>query len=586
MSKTKLKINQNGYSALLLIVGVVVLVFLLVVSTVPFSNQLMSSFFPKNTSQAASGCQFLSVQKNQNINNFATDLYTWYDSDCKIRSAAMASNMVQDPFGHWGGVLSRYTYDLGGNIRTIVSNNGDHPGFGEVVSHFGNGAYVSNWDRGVSFKTAFQGAHHAIHEYKFRLNLEGPVDATVQWFFASGRDHPIYAITYDSRPAGQNVAEGDSRSPYGDLEFDGAIGSNMDGVGWGDHFKFRTLTSPVTEQTGWNYNIPNTVPYVVEWINNNDAEQGLVQTQTWQQQDAGGYWLYGQWGTNHPNGPMPESWNWPYQLNQYELPFTTASKRMAWGTNYGAVGQTQYSALGDTKTLSGYPFLSYSVYLVLDKHSKNPVNTQVTEIENIQRTSLTASTGVVVTSGPGGVGRTDSVIYQPVGYNQIFGTWEVRADNTNKAVFTVNPSNTALKNPIFVVRNYTLAVVPQSILINGVLKQANVDYFPSVDLVSQALWITLNDNISTLTTISIGMDPSSTPAASASSEVSIAPSPTPLASVTPGDIDGNGRVNIFDYNLLLTDFGVTFGIGLRSDINKNGRVDIFDYNILLTNFGK
>ena len=69
-----------------------------------------------------------------------------------------------------------------------------------------------------------------------------------------------------------------------------------------------------------------------------------------------------------------------------------------------------------------------------------------------------------------------------------------------------------------------------------------------------------------------------------------APSPQPSPSARkPGDIDGNNRVDIFDYNQLLTDFGKT-GADLISDIEKSGtslnRVDIFDYNLLLSNFGK
>jgi hypothetical protein len=62
------------------------------------------------------------------------------------------------------------------------------------------------------------------------------------------------------------------------------------------------------------------------------------------------------------------------------------------------------------------------------------------------------------------------------------------------------------------------------------------------------------------------------------------PSPSPSPSLA-GDVDGNGKVNIFDYNAILSDFGKT-GTNLASDLNKNGRVDIFDYNIVLSNFGK
>ncbi len=60
-------------------------------------------------------------------------------------------------------------------------------------------------------------------------------------------------------------------------------------------------------------------------------------------------------------------------------------------------------------------------------------------------------------------------------------------------------------------------------------------------------------------------------------------SPLPSA-VKLGDLDVDNDVDIFDYNILLTDFGKT-GTS-PADIDKNGKVDIFDYNTLLTNFGK
>lgn len=66
-----------------------------------------------------------------------------------------------------------------------------------------------------------------------------------------------------------------------------------------------------------------------------------------------------------------------------------------------------------------------------------------------------------------------------------------------------------------------------------------------------------------------------------SGDCSAVPSSTPAK---PGDIDRNNKVDIFDYNILLTDFGKTGN--LPADIDKNGKVDIFDFNILLTNFGK
>lgn len=59
-------------------------------------------------------------------------------------------------------------------------------------------------------------------------------------------------------------------------------------------------------------------------------------------------------------------------------------------------------------------------------------------------------------------------------------------------------------------------------------------------------------------------------------------SPTPASK--PGDINGDGKVDIFDYNIMIFQFGQSGNFA--ADINKDGKVDIFDYNILVQNFGK
>lgn len=64
------------------------------------------------------------------------------------------------------------------------------------------------------------------------------------------------------------------------------------------------------------------------------------------------------------------------------------------------------------------------------------------------------------------------------------------------------------------------------------------------------------------------------------------PSPSTPAQKT-GDVDGDSDVDIFDYNLLLSNFNRTGASGFSTaDIIKNGSIDIFDYNALLANFGK
>jgi hypothetical protein len=53
---------------------------------------------------------------------------------------------------------------------------------------------------------------------------------------------------------------------------------------------------------------------------------------------------------------------------------------------------------------------------------------------------------------------------------------------------------------------------------------------------------------------------------------------------TPGDVDKNGKVDIFDYNTLKSNFGKT-NCDNTADIDLNCKVDIFDYNTLKGNFG-
>ncbi len=65
------------------------------------------------------------------------------------------------------------------------------------------------------------------------------------------------------------------------------------------------------------------------------------------------------------------------------------------------------------------------------------------------------------------------------------------------------------------------------------------------------------------------------------------PTPTPKGTYSPRDIDRNGKVDIFDYNILFSDFGKTGTPGfVASDINRDGKVNMVDYTILVRNFGK
>ncbi len=60
------------------------------------------------------------------------------------------------------------------------------------------------------------------------------------------------------------------------------------------------------------------------------------------------------------------------------------------------------------------------------------------------------------------------------------------------------------------------------------------------------------------------------------------PSPSPSK---VGDIDNSAKVNILDYNILLSNFGKS-GAEIEGHLDNNNVVNIFDYNLLLSNFGK
>jgi hypothetical protein len=451
----------------------------------------------------------------------ATDVFTWQDSQCQPRTAAMARDNR--------GYLRQTTYQVDGTTRTVTGTgvNGWN-GFGFIVNHgMSNGAGTPG---PTGYSALYVGDHHAIYQYQSNVGTSIPV--TRQWLIATGRDHPLFAVTFDT--SGRTPPVGaDTRTPYGDMAFDGDenfSSSVIDGVGWGEHYKFVTTKAPLTLNSTWDYSQKNLVPYCMEWRNSPDAEMGLVQSQTYLQHDAGGYWEYSSWGKNSSTqvlakdsttgavvqmGLMPISWNWPYQLNQYELCYpnadtcldnTTGSHRIAWGTNYGAVGGAvaagTYPALGDAKQLQAQPGQSYSVFVVLGKHSTNVVLQQMHEVEVVQGTAITATVGTVVTSGPAGVGRTDTITYQPAGYDPIYSTWNITAA-ANKAAFSVTVASDAIADPIVVIQGFTGAAVP-AITVDGVAATADKDFFASLDATGQKLWITFRPGWSGTHQITVG----------------------------------------------------------------------------------
>jgi hypothetical protein len=414
------------------------------------------------------------------IGGYNTDRYTWSDGACAHRSAALVRNDASDPGGSHGGYLRQLVWSRNGTDVTATGTGANGwNGWGYVVNHYASTS-DSSMGRTGTYRTVLAGAHHAIHEFKVRVQPGGPVDATLRWFFATGRTNPVVSVSYDVTPAGPNAVAADTRAPYGDLAFEGSSGA-IGGVEWGDKYRFLTTGGgPETSADAWDYTQPNIVPFVRMWSQSTDAEMGAVQTQSWDQRPAGGDYGGGVlgsacWGKTSatkgsgcvPSGwTMPQDWLWPFQLNQYELPYTNASHRLAWGATYGAVGSSSYSAFG--KTLSGYPSMSYAVFMVVGPKSSTSTLQQVTAVEHLLSATVTGAT-----------------------YEPLTASWTAAAGTS----VTVAPATgTTVETPVFHFTGFTASAVTQ-VTLSGHVLNAGSDYFATVDAATQSLWITLNGTV-------------------------------------------------------------------------------------------
>ncbi|MBT9100198.1 hypothetical protein KFZ76_21065 [Methylovulum psychrotolerans] len=509
----------------------------------------------------AGGCQALAVDSGaanagKPINGFLNDQYTWSDSACKPRNVALALNDASK-----GGNAKQFTYTLpNGTIRTVNPSSNGAAGFGYVVAHLSNPSFAAAYGKddsplgsgsGATSNKLFVGNHHAIHEYTLNyvrygltqaaltnLSIEpwtwiyGPADPNrqyvtvynmpvrIHWMLATGRNYPVWSVTFDLSQIPNHAVDSDFRAPYGDMNVEGGTGADVvGGVGWGDKYVFASAGKPFTMNNAWDYSQLNQgAPYDYLWTSSTDAEMGLAGTQLIANQNAGGYNNYqaqvwrgktsanmGQLCINDQgagpgyNHKMPCTSDWAYQLVQYSVANaaqTTSNKRLAWGADWGSLGNGSFIGINGYG-VHGWPKVSYSTYIVLDPHSAKPTQAIAKQAKTISLTSLTTSIGTVRTKGVAGVGRSDNQTYSPVGYSPIYGTWELDAANNNVLLYfgVSNTAPTTLDMPIIVAHNYTLVTPPVQITLDGVALVADTDYFVSVRPAQSELWVTLNKKL-------------------------------------------------------------------------------------------
>lgn len=439
----------------------------------------------------------LTIQKNVTVGTKNCDVVTWTDSNGRQRSVSLV-RADGDHAGYVGGYIQRYTYYIDSTLKTGLAWDQAQEGvsgLGCAVNHHSGASTSKANSTNATTGFVFEGANHCL--WRFHSTYSGAgntVGLTIDWFISNGRNDVLWAVSYDA--TGQSTFNWDARGPYFQFDWDGDgqfYAGQISGIRWGDQYRFRTTTY-AANNSAWDYSQLNVVPYMSLYKNAalGNVEAGVVQTQPWTVQDAGGYWWaqshWGQTGTG-----MMENWNCPFQLNAYEGANGYEGEKMAWGTNFGFVGNPQYDRLDYVKQV-GSPHQGYSTYIILNKYSDGLTDAMIGSMEAVQNTTLTATSGTVVNSGPDHANLSGNVSYQPAGWNHVYGAWSINAAS-NAAAFNVSVSSGTLVRPLFVINNYTAAQPPASFTLGGTALTAGTDYSASVDTAAQQLWITLNRNL-------------------------------------------------------------------------------------------
>lgn len=506
---------------------------------------IFANGFDGDGGAAANG---LAIDHDVAIDGLLGDRFRWRDSADLPRSATLAHNDAGSAAnGSRGGELREFTYRVGAATRTVRAFGNGAGGFGYVVSHPYDESHCTGGGdpsslghfTGGQFQRVFEGRHHAIlrftQAYPRYCTVATPtaqynVPVTIDWVIANGRDHPLWSVTWDVSGVPVGRLEDDSRAPYGEMRFDGAASdgaaSVIAGVAWGDRYRFTSTTSPLTLDSAWTWNTPNMVPFAKLWTNAVDATMGIVQSAPIDRQDAGGYWGQNHWTRTSADGAgcpsagrvMPCDYNWPFQTVNYSLVgfSATNSTRLAWGTNFGFLGQTEYrirgnawygggaAALPGDPKAPGWPRKSYSTQIVLGTHSSDPVGAAIDEVERLQTVSLSATIGSVAASGPSGIADAATLTYAPAGYDPVYGALTFVAAGNRLDANVALPAG-RLRNPLIVVRNYA-GGLPSTLRLNGVTLLRDQDWLPSPRIGAQELWITLRRDL-TGTTNRIELQP-------------------------------------------------------------------------------
>ena len=479
---------------------------------------------------------------------------TWKDSLGANRS------MILGPY------LYQYDFSFNDGQQTVTRSANDaaygHEGFGYVVSHnnVNGNSPLGKVNTPTSVKTTvFSGGHHAIHRVELLYDRDKEaggngikIPVVIDWFVATGRDHPIWAVTWKT---GEAVNPGnvsfdtyrmDVRGPYGSLNWDGAANRNagdaIGGVAWGDvGFKFRTTDAQLTLNSPWVYSEQNFVNFTRSWTASVNAEMGIVQTQSFDKQmgygdrvvgrergstSAAAFANKGDCNTfgDARNYAMPCVNGWPYQLMNYDwapgsgkpLGEATGTKLIAWGSPYGWLGASSFNLFDYSGTADGRGDRSYATLIVLGPKNRfnagaltadGDVAITIRQVEALNAATITnVTSGALVATAPRGPGATQTKALSS-GFDPTYTTYNLTAAG-NQVVFTFTPAaTTTVKSPIFVIRDYKGGKLP-NISVNGAAVTVNSGAadsgaFVSLNSTTNELWVTLNRSVTTPISVQI-----------------------------------------------------------------------------------
>jgi hypothetical protein len=152
---------------------------------------------------------------------------------------------------------------------------------------------------------------------------------------------------------------------------------------WADRYKFISSTAPLTRNTAWTWNTPNTTARFNSLIAS-QFEMGLFEPTPYASSAIRDGYSEARSKTsatyNSGHGcpsqaqKLPCDYEWPYQSSQYELPYnnplgTTTSEKIAWGSSalYGTSVPAVYDGTQSVPFV-GFPankLIEYKVCLVL-----------------------------------------------------------------------------------------------------------------------------------------------------------------------------------------------------------------------------